>query len=362
MAQRIKLTRKIKFLNQEAVFQLFEEFINDSYSGRRTKKNGSRMSPDSVKQYEFLLKSLYEFFEQNSFEYKIFIVDNLTQTEKEKASMYNKKFYTRYTNFLYNQKKFFDNYVGMLIKTLRAFYNYLEKERNISVGHFHQAFFVPKEEIPIITLSKKQLNYFIHDPEFHKATCENDLEGIKDIFVFGCTVALRVSDLLNLTRKNLIVKDNTYYLQVKSKKTFTITSIKLPQHAVDILIKYEKGKHATLLPPISNGRFNIQLKKLGALIPDNYDLVKTRDRKGKPIVVYKDSERRIHYKFSDHITSHTMRRTAITTMLNLGMPEHIVRQISGHAANSKEFYRYVKLSQSLIDEETDRVFELIKSF
>jgi intergrase/recombinase len=56
-----------------------------------------------------------------------------------------------------------------------------------------------------------------------------------------------------------------------------------------------------------------------------------------------------------------MRRTAITNMLCLGMPEHLVRKISGHAANSKEFYRYVQLSQSFIDNETDQFFERVKN-
>ena len=54
-----------------------------------------------------------------------------------------------------------------------------------------------------------------------------------------------------------------------------------------------------------------------------------------------------------------MRRTGITTMLNLGMPEHLVRKISGHAANSREFFRYVELSQSFIDDETDKIFDKI---
>jgi hypothetical protein len=49
-------------------------------------------------------------------------------------------------------------------------------------------------------------------------------------------------------------------------------------------------------------------------------------------------------------------------MLNLGMPEHIVRKISGHAANSREFYRYVQLAQQVIDAESEKVFEQIKQF
>jgi hypothetical protein len=39
------------------------------------------------------------------------------------------------------------------------------------------------------------------------------------------------------------------------------------------------------------------------------------------------------------------------------MPEHVVRKISGHAPNSKEFFRYVKLAQSFLDDETDRIFD-----
>jgi integrase len=59
------------------------------------------------------------------------------------------------------------------------------------------------------------------------------------------------------------------------------------------------------------------------------------------------------YRFCDLVTSHTMRRTAITTMLSLGMTEFMVRKISGHSANSKEFFRYVALSQTYIDKETE---------
>jgi intergrase/recombinase len=57
-----------------------------------------------------------------------------------------------------------------------------------------------------------------------------------------------------------------------------------------------------------------------------------------------------------------MRKTAISTMLSLGMPEHIVRKISGHAANSKEFFRYVKMAQNVIDKEADKVFDKIRNY
>lgn len=54
-----------------------------------------------------------------------------------------------------------------------------------------------------------------------------------------------------------------------------------------------------------------------------------------------------------------MRKTGITLMLQLGMPENMVRQISGHAPNSKEFYRYIRIAQSWKDEESERIHNLI---
>ena len=57
-----------------------------------------------------------------------------------------------------------------------------------------------------------------------------------------------------------------------------------------------------------------------------------------------------------------LRKTAISTMLALGMPEHIVRKISGHAANSKEFFRYVEMAQNVIGQEANKVFDQIRNY
>jgi site-specific recombinase XerD len=56
------------------------------------------------------------------------------------------------------------------------------------------------------------------------------------------------------------------------------------------------------------------------------------------------------------MTSHMMRRTAITNMLRLGMQERVVREISGHAQSSKEFQRYVDVSRSFLNEQLDGYF------
>ena len=354
--QKVKIGRKDKILNQKTFFILLNDFISDSYAGRRTKKNGSKISSGTIQNYLYLQKALEGFAEQSTFDIKIYVSDKLSQNEKEQANRYYKKFYKAFTDYMYNKMGYYDNYVGLIVKCLRSFFNYMNEDRSIAIGAYHKSFYVPVEEIPIIALNQEQLNYIIHDPEFTQKVQEHNLEKIKDIFVFGCTVALRVSDLLSLSKKNLTVKGDKFYISVKSQKTGTSTSIKLPEYCVDILKKY-KSRSNLLLPKISMAWFNTKLKEMALLIPDNFEMPKTRERRGKQVIVYKDPKRRIHYKLSDHISTHTMRRTAITTMLMLGMPEHLVRKISGHAANSKEFFRYVLLSQSFIDDETDRMFD-----
>lgn len=361
MAVKLKITKKDNFFKGKIIHELVEDFIHDSYTGKRTKKNGQRISKGTIRNYEFFQKQLIEFCNHNSFELRIYIVNNLTSNQKERAKRYNRKFYLAFTEFMFEHQKMFNNYVGLIIKCLKCFYSYLEAERNISVGNFHKLFYVPYEEIPIIALSQDQLRIIIFDEAFEERLKQLDLEKIRDIFVFGCSVALRISDLLDLTRKNLIIANGIYYLQVKSQKTNTFTKIKLPQYCIEILLKYQ-NKSTKLLPEISTPWFNKKLKEMGALLPDNFEMPKIRERNGKQVVIYKDKKKKVHYKLSDHISTHTMRRTGITTMLCLGMPEHIVRKISGHAPNSKEFYRYVLLSQSFIDDETDRMFEKLTNF
>lgn len=60
------------------------------------------------------------------------------------------------------------------------------------------------------------------------------------------------------------------------------------------------------------------------------------------------------WQYYDHLSSHTMRRTAITTLLILGVPEHVVRKVSGHAPGSKEFYKYVLIAQDFLNKEVQQ--------
>lgn len=355
----MRITKKTKYLDREQSFELFKKLVSDTSKGKRLKKDGKRIKHDSVEGYLYAQNLLIEFLDTKQFEFKIYIASHLTTKETEQAKKYYKHFYNSFTDFLYKDKDLFDNYVCAVVKVLRTFFNYLNTELNIVTGDFHKKFYTYKEEVPIVVLTPEQLNNLIYNKEL-EAKLPAHLVKVKDVFVFGCTVALRYSDLMKIKAENISYYNDTYYLKVTSIKTNTNTTIKLPAYAVEILKKYHK-KNKPLLPPHSNAWLNKCLKELARHLEFNEPMIKYRTKRGIKYPVYKNKAKKQHYTLADHITTHTMRRTAITTMLRLGMPDQVVRKISGHSANSKEFYRYVEFAQDYVDQHTDKVFEKLSS-
>jgi integrase len=214
---------------------------------------------------------------------------------------------------------------------------------------------VRKEDVKIFPLLPEELNFLIYNQELNEKLSPR-LRETKDVFVFGCTVALRVSDLLKLRRSALRISSGQYYLSVRSQKTSTDTLIKLPDYCVEIILKYHKLRRR-LLPCFNKSNLNQYIKKLLEQAGFVQEVSISRDRRGQAVELKNVASKSRQYRFCDVASTHTMRRTAITTMLCLGMPEQLVRKISGHAAGTKEFYRYVLWAQTYQDQESDKMFE-----
>jgi integrase len=148
---------------------------------------------------------------------------------------------------------------------------------------------------------------------------------------------------MNLQKKNIVYSGEDIYLKLFTQKTGTEVKIPLPDYAIDIIRRYKVKAGKYILPRLSVTNLNIQIKKLIEKAGWNYPLTKALSKQGKLIEVKNHNGK--GWCFHQHITAHTMRRTAITTLLIMGVPELVVRKISGHAPGSKEFYRYVSVAQ-----------------
>jgi site-specific recombinase XerD len=343
-------------MNKEyPLLPLFEQYIRDSRNGKRVKADGTRIKTQTVDNYRYVLKLLTDFSTTKGFYLRIKPATRLNQRQSQVEKNYWKKFYRSFTDFLYRDKGCFDNYTGSVIKNIRSFFSYLNKDKLIITGDFYKSFHKKEEDIGIVTFLPEQLQFLIHDRAFEESL-PKALRRTKDVMVVGCTVALRFSDLFNIRFRDIEVVAGNHYLSVRSIKMDTPTKVKLPGYVVEIVKKLGKGKRpsSALFAPISMNQFNKNLRTITKRTGWDYEVGKQRTRNGQSKELVKPDSKKT-YLFCDLVSSHTMRRTAITTMLMLGMPENLVRKISGHAPHSKAFYRYVNFVQSYLDQEVDKV-------
>ena len=98
-----------------------------------------------------------------------------------------------------------------------------------------------RRKYPFLPLLPEQLNYLIYDKNFEKSLSKRMIE-VKDFFVFGCTVALRFSDLIKLRKTNIRTVNGRCYLILRAGKTNSEINMKLPTFAIEIIEKYKKQK------------------------------------------------------------------------------------------------------------------------
>ena len=154
-------------------------------------------------------------------------------------------------------------------------------------------------------------------------------------------------------------KSNEYRLQTTNIIFSKILNAKKKHESTNHMSPQQEKNKLFLLPRFQLLTLNKNFRKIGELAGWTDLVQKKRRKRGmlKEILKFNDGK---SYRFCDLISSHTMRRTAITTLLNLGMPEHMVRKISGHAAGSKEFFKYVQYSQNYIDQEMEKAHSKLK--
>jgi len=105
---------------------------------------------------------------------------------------------------------------------------------------------------------------------------------------------------------------------------------------------------------VTLNNFNDNIRKIAKLAGWIEQIGKFRNKDGVPIEIKRMNKGL--YRFCDLMTSHVMRRTGITILLMMGMPEILVRKISGHSAHSNSFFRYVNFAQSYLTDEIDKVY------
>jgi integrase len=326
----------------------FANFISYSKTGKRLPPSGKRISKGTITGYIYALKLLQEYELAKKEKLRILLLHKASQNLLKKEKKYWHVFFTQFTNFLYRDKKYYDRYVLTVIKIVKTFFNYIQNEKGLVIGNFHKSFRIPLIQFTPVVLSPEQLHFLITDKGFENSLPPS-LKRVKDILVIGCTVGLRVSDLMALKKANIVVVNNHMFLRVHTQKTGIEVQVPIPDYAQEIIKRYDRKYGQYLLPRLQNTNINLHIKKLIQKAGWDYAVPKYRSLRGRMVEITGKSANSL--PFYAQVTSHTMRRTDITTLLILGVPENVVRKLSGHAPGSNEFYRYVVIAQDYLNQE-----------
>ena len=289
--------------SQNAFFDLFDFFIE---------KNLNNYTPGTIKNYKTTRRFLLKFQKHLGTPINLNNIDLLFYDN-----------FIDYAVFL----GYSNNYTSSLIKRFKHLMAWAY-DRNFHNNLIFKKFVFKEFNIEVVYLTIEELLRLYHFDFKNKR-----LSKARDLFCFASLTGLRYSDLANLS-KGEFYED---YFKISIKKTNTPDHIiPLSDLANSILQKYKNTIHFPL-PNISDVKLNKYIKECCELANIN-SMVSTTRYVGKKRIEKKQP------KF-ELVSTHTARKTFVTNSLVLGMPAHVIKEITGHKSEAS-FVKYLNISEN----------------
>lgn len=294
-------------------------------------------NPRTIQKYNTLLFRLTEFQNRKNIKLTFDSIDL--------------KFYDEFKHYLLTidnvnkpgMKGLLNDTIAKYFKTLKYFMKWsLDRGFHKNLTFKHEDFKAterPNNEI--VTLTEPEL-IKLYKLDLSK---NNRLEQVRDLFCFACFTGQRWSDIANFNKRN-IKGDEWIFESVKTKKVMKIPLIGYCSPAKDILTKYDYE-----LPKISSQKFNYYIKEAAKLAGLDREVIIKRYSGNKVIEIKKP----LH----QFIASHMARRSAVTILLEQGVPPTTVQKLTGHA-DIKTVMKYANISNDALVRELERVGDINK--
>lgn len=195
-----------------------------------------------------------------------------------------------YKHYLINHYKLDTETLAGYLKRLKAVFEWGVKNNKIQHNPFNDMKISRKvKDVVALTADEVRLIENINSVE--------RINKVRDLFLFSCYTGLSFVDGSTLTTEHITNDNGVMYIKRERQKTGVQYIIPLSPKAIAILEKYNY-----CLPSISNQKTNAYLKE----IADIAGITKN-----------------LHF--------HLARHTALTLMLNNGIPIEVVSKIAGHS-------------------------------
>jgi integrase len=237
----------------------------------------------------------------------------------------NLDFYYDFVKYLSIEKSFAANTVGKYIKTIKTFLNEAtEKGYNTKIDFRSKHFSAPYEEVDKVYLTGLDID------EIYKLDLSKDLklDRVRDLFIIGCYIGQRFSDMENLNIKDVKWEKGAPVITIRTIKTSEKVSIPLHPRVIKIINKYDNNFPRA----ISNQKTNEYIKDIckAAKLNDTYST--SKKEKGLKVKTRKEKW--------ELITTHTARRSFSTNLFMARVPVLSIMKMTGHKTE-KSFMGYI---------------------
>lgn len=258
-----------------------------------------------------------------------------------------------------------NNYVNKLFSNLKIFLSWCKQERIITdVKRFKSLKTVRNDVLVYLNTEevKKMFDYKKYDyplsydnvdviTEKDKDGNEihwNNLELIKDIFTFQCSVGCRWGDIHRMT-VGMFKIEKGFFIWTMNK---TKDNVIVPENPISlgIFMKYSKNKSLSqnLFPKYSQQNFNLHLKEIGKELGFKR-LIKREILVGSDL---REGTEKDVFTF-ELLSSHSGRRSFIKNLIDMGtMDNWSIMKLSGHKTLSS-FQKYVSVNKEDIKKGKD---------
>ena len=217
---------------------------------------------------------------------------------------------------------------------IRAFFNWCRSEGYTKNYPFDKFEIAPELYGTPIYITKKERDAIFNAD----LSSDPQLAVQRDIFIFHSCIGCRVSDLMRMTKSNIVGNSIEYVAGKTKDSSLKVLHVPLMSISKEILDRYPEGPK--LLPFISAQRYNHAIKKIfkAAGVTRMVTVIDplTREEKQVPI--------------NEIASSHMARKTFCGNLYRSVKDPDLVGSLSGHAHGSAAFTRYRDIDDDMKQE------------
>lgn len=319
--------------NADILFDTFDNFINNH-----------RVSEHTKRQFRVVNRTLKRFNLYYDLQLTLsnFTIDHLRMFEKflsEEHTLADKKKYVAVSKQVPESRKPLPrggNSISSTLQKLRTFFNWLKDNALIDDNPFKHYKVIEESYGTPYYITKQERNILY---QFDFSQYPKRLAQQRDVFVFQCFIGCRVSDLFQMTKKN-IINGRIEYIPRKTKEDRpTIVRVPLHETAKEIIDRYYDPNRKSILPFTSQQQYNRDIKEIFRIAGLNRMVTilnpTTREEEQRPLW--------------EVASSHLARRTFVGNLYKETPDPNIICKMSGHKEGSRAFSRYRDIDEEIME-------------